>query len=195
VWVWFFRHQIVERGRSDSTLTVWRPGAPAHLRNPHSQRDLKHVLSCATRLLTYVSPVAGGRRPSAHITVMPQPARSLRHEYELYVEREIEAYKESVPRSVLLGIGDEAVRSLGEQPQFALTEMILWEEVDRIIARRIRLPAYAAWRRRRLRRLAAYRRPEHWGLSPDAPLMREVRDFTDGNVLLSAPRTEGSAHY
>lgn len=126
---------------------------------------------------------------------MPQLTRSLRHEYELYVEREIEAYKESVPRSVLLGIGDEAVRSLGQQTQFALTEMILWEEVDRIIARRIRLPAYSAWRRRRLRRLAAYRRPEHWGLSPDAPLMREVRDFADGSVLLSAPRTEGSALY
>lgn len=126
---------------------------------------------------------------------MSQPTRSLRHEYELYVEREIEAYKESVPRSVLLGIGDEAVRALGEQAQLTLTEMILWEEVDRIIARRIRLPAYAAWRRRRLRRLAAYRRPEHWGLSPDAPLMREVNAMADGHVLLSAPRTAGSALY
>lgn len=126
---------------------------------------------------------------------MPQPTRSLRHEYELYVEREIEAYKESVPRSVLLGIGDEAVRSLGEQAQLALTEMILWEEVDRIISRRIQLPNYAAWRRRRLRRLAAYRRPEHWGLSPNDPLMREVNASADGHVLLSAPRTEGSALY
>lgn len=124
-----------------------------------------------------------------------QPTRSLRHEYELYVEREIEAYKESVPRSVLLGIGDEAVRALGEQTQLALTEMILWEEVDRIIARRLRLPSYATWRRRRLRRLAAYRRPDYWGLSPDAPLLREVNPDGDGHVLLSAPRTEGSALY
>lgn len=126
---------------------------------------------------------------------MSQQTRSLRHEYELYVEREIEAYKESVPRSVLLGIGDEAVRSLASQDQLALTEMILWEEVDRIISKRIRLPSYSAWRRRRLRRLAAYRRPEHWGLTPDDPLMREVNAAADGHVLLSAPRTEGSALY
>ena len=41
-----------------------------------------------------------------------RPTRSLKHEYELFVEQEIENYKESVPRSVLLGIGDEAVSSL-----------------------------------------------------------------------------------
>ena len=41
-----------------------------------------------------------------------RPARSLKHEYELFVEREIENYKESVPRSVLLSIGDDAVRAL-----------------------------------------------------------------------------------
>ena len=35
--------------------------------------------------------------------------RSLRHEYDIYVEREIEDYKDSIPRSKLLGIGDEAV--------------------------------------------------------------------------------------
>ena len=34
--------------------------------------------------------------------------RSLRHEYEVYVEREIEAYKESVSRPHLLGIADFA---------------------------------------------------------------------------------------
>jgi len=77
--------------------------------------------------------------------------RSLRHEYELYVEREIEAYKESVPRSVLLSIGDEAVRSLAAEAQFALTELLLWEEVDRIIRLRLGIPSFQAWRRRRLR--------------------------------------------
>ena len=40
-------------------------------------------------------------------------SRSLKHEYELYLEREIENYKESVPRSVLLSIADEAVREIG----------------------------------------------------------------------------------
>src|SRR3569833_4548086 len=75
--------------------------------------------------------------------------RSLRHEYELFVEQEIENYKESVPRSVLLSIGDEAVASLSAQPQFALTELVLVDQVDRIIFKRLRLPAYNTWRRRR----------------------------------------------
>ena len=74
---------------------------------------------------------------------MPQrPSRSLKHEYELYVEREIENYKESVPRSVLLSIGDDAVRALAGEQQFALTELLLWDEVDRIIFKRLRLPSY-----------------------------------------------------
>ncbi len=126
---------------------------------------------------------------------MPQTTRSLRHEYEIYVEREIEAYKESVPRSVLLGIGDEAVRALTAQAQLALTEMILWEEVDRIISRRLAIPTYTSWRRRRLRRLAAYRRPEHWGLTADVAFVREVANRNDGHVLLSGADTERCALY
>ena len=62
--------------------------------------------------------------PSPH-----RPTRSLRHEYQLYVEQEIENYKESVARSVLLAIGDEAVAVLTSAPQFALTELLLCEEV------------------------------------------------------------------
>ena len=80
-----------------------------------------------------------------------RPTRSLKHEYELFVEQEIENYKESVPRSVLLCIGDDAVASLSSAPQFALTELLLCDEVDRIIFKRLRLPAYDKWRRRRLK--------------------------------------------
>ena len=69
-----------------------------------------------------------------------RPTRSLKHEYELFVEQEIENYKESVPRSVLLSIGDEAVAELSADTQFALTELLLCEEVDRIIVKRLRLP-------------------------------------------------------
>ena len=104
----------------------------------------------------------------------PRPTRSLRHEYELFVEQEIENYKESVPRSVLLSIGDEAVASLSAEPQFALTELLLCEEVDRIIVKRLRLPAYDTWRRRRLKLIDELRRPEHWGLRPDDVLVRAL---------------------
>src|SRR3954468_24648062 len=94
-----------------------------------------------------------------------RPSRSLKHEYELYLEGEIEDYKESVPRSVLLSIGDEAVRSLADQQQFALTELIVWDEVDKIIFKRLRLPSYVTWRKRRVKQLAELQRPEHWGLT------------------------------
>ena len=104
---------------------------------------------------------------------------SLRHEYELYVERELEDYKESVPRHALLSIGDQAVAALGTQSQLELTELVLCEEVDRIIRRRLNLPSYKAWRRKRLRKLAQYRRPEHWGLQPDAPLVRAAEGAVD----------------
>src|SRR5438270_1157841 len=99
-------------------------------------------------------------------------SRSLQHEYELYLEREIENYKESVPRSVLLTIGDDAVRALAAQQQFALTELLLCDEVDKIIFKRLRLPGYETWRRRRVKLLAEQRRPEHWGLSPDDVMVR-----------------------
>jgi hypothetical protein len=121
--------------------------------------------------------------------------RSLRHEYELFVEQEIENYKESVPRSVLLSIGDEAVAALSAEPQLALTELLLCEEVDRIIVRRLRLPSYESWRRRRLKLIDELRRPEHWGLRPDDVLVRTFRISTEGHVLVAGAPDEVSALY
>lgn len=111
--------------------------------------------------------------------------RSLKHEYELFVEREIENYKDSVPRNALLAIGDEAVRVLSAQPQFELTELVLWEEVDRIIKQRLRVPSYSTWRRRRLRMLERYRRPEHWGIEHDAALVRAIQPAAEAHVLVA----------
>src|SRR5919199_4649738 len=112
--------------------------------------------------------------------------RSLKHEYELFVEREIELYKDTLSRTALLSIGDEAVARLREQAQTTLTEMVLWEEVDRIIARRLRLPSYRAWRQRRLKLLAEYQRPEHWGLSPTGMLARALAAHAEGSHVLVA---------
>lgn len=121
-------------------------------------------------------------------------ARSLKHEYELFVEEEIENYKESVPRSVLLSIGDEAVSALTKQPQLALTELLLCEEVDRIIFRRLRLPSYSTWRRRRVKMLAEMRRPERWGLRPDDVLVRAVRPAPEGHVLVAGATDEAALY-
>jgi hypothetical protein len=123
-------------------------------------------------------------------------SRSLKHEYELYLEREIENYKESVPRSVLLSIGDDAVRALATQQQFALTELLLVDEVDKIIFKRLRLPAYVTWRKQRIKLLDELRRPEHWGLSPDDVVVRAVRTASaDARVLLAGAQMETPALY
>lgn len=123
-----------------------------------------------------------------------RPTRSLKHEYELYVEQEIENYKESLPRSALLSIGDDAVSLLSSAPQFALTELLLCDEVDRIIVRRLNLPKYETWRRRRLKLIAELRRPEHWGLRPDDVLVRALPQ-SEGRVLVAGAQDEASALY
>lgn len=124
-----------------------------------------------------------------------RPARSLRYEYELYVEEEIENYKESIPRNALLSIGDEAVAVLTAQPQLALTELVLAEEVDRLIFRRLRLPTYQTWRRRRLKLLREMRRPEHWGLQADDAVLRAVRARGDARVLIAGSAAEAPTLY
>lgn len=122
-----------------------------------------------------------------------QSPRSLKYEYELYVEHEIEDYKDSVSRGALLKIGDEAVAALRNEAQIALTEILVWQEVDRIIARRLRLPTYATWKRRRLKVLEEYSKPEHWGIDPDAALVRALKDSSDRHVLVAGAQREGPA--
>lgn len=125
----------------------------------------------------------------------PRSPKSLRHEYDLYVEEEIENYKDNVPRSTLLAIGDEAVAALAAHQQLALTELLLCEEVDRIIRRRLRVPSYSSWRRRKLKQVAELQRPEHWGLRPDDAVVRAVRPSADLRVLVAGANVDGPALY
>jgi len=100
--------------------------------------------------------------------------RSLKHEYGLFIEQEIENYKESIPRSAILAIGDEAAARLASQSQFTLSELLMCEEVDKIIFGRLRLPSYNAWRKKRLKMHKELRRPEHWGLTAGDALVRTI---------------------
>jgi hypothetical protein len=125
-------------------------------------------------------------------------ARSLRYEYELYIEQEIENYKESIPRAAILAIGDEAATKIAAEQQLALTELLLVEEVDRIIKSRLRLPKYDTWRRKRLKLHEEMRRPEHWGMSADHVLVRTIHTATaergaPGHVLVAGEAAERSA--
>ncbi len=126
---------------------------------------------------------------------MANRPRSLQHEYELYVEREIENYKESIPRHVILKIGEEAVNSLSSQQQLALTEILLCVEVDRIIRTRLRIPSFTTWRRRRLKALKEYSRPERWGMRPDSAIARAAQTVASGHVLVAGASEEGPAIY
>ena len=125
----------------------------------------------------------------------PHVLRSLRHEYQVFVESEVERYKDSVSRPSLLGIADEAVAALRAQAQYEPEELSLCAEVDRLIARRIKLPKYTTWQRKRLKRLAEYRKPETWGLAPDGPLVREIKPGSDTHVLVTGAECERAAIY
>lgn len=124
--------------------------------------------------------------------------RSLKHEYDLFVENEIEIYKDSISRTALLKIGDEAVSSLLSATQFAMNELLLCDEVDRIIRKRLRIPSYSTWRKREVKRLKEqeeFRRPEHWGLRADSTLAREVHVTAESHVLVAGPSAGNAARY
>jgi len=99
------------------------------------------------------------------------PPRSLRAEYEEFIEQRIEEFKDGLPRSAILGIGDEAVQELARAEQYTLTEILLQEQVDSIIRRRLRLPSYRRWRERHVALRAAQAQPTHWGLAPHDPVV------------------------
>jgi HJR/Mrr/RecB family endonuclease len=100
-----------------------------------------------------------------------------RYEYSIFIEDEIERYKDSISRADLLKIGDEAVAALhtktGRVPEFGTRdEFLLIDEVDRIIRDRLQLPSFAAWRK------------EHDLSARQTPAMLDVdgQPVTDGNI-------------
>ncbi|HEX2091374.1 MAG TPA: hypothetical protein VHG28_03190 [Longimicrobiaceae bacterium] len=73
--------------------------------------------------------------------------RSLRRAYLEWVEEQVEAYKDSVPRGDLLRMADEVVEELrvSDLGQYQLTELLLCTAIDRKIIRMLKLPGYRAW--------------------------------------------------
>lgn len=115
-----------------------------------------------------------------------RPPRSLKQEYQEFLLQRIEEYKNILSREELLEIGDEAVRELEESAagQYLLTEVLLLEHVDRIIARRLRLPSFPRWRQKHRALRAAQRAPTHWGLEPDGALIQGVRRLEPGDLAV-----------
>lgn len=117
-----------------------------------------------------------------------QPQRSLRQEYEEYVMERIEGFKNQLTRTALLGIADDAVRELEAEPQgqFLLTEVMVWEHVDRLIAKRLRIPTYSRWREKHVRLKRAQREPVHWGLPAQGPLTDLAARLEPGDICAVA---------
>ncbi len=121
-----------------------------------------------------------------------RPPRSLRVEYELFIEQRIEEYKDSLPRSDILEIGDEAMRELAGADQLLLTEVVLRDQVDAIIRRRLRLPAFRRWRDKYVALRAAQSEPSHWGLAEHDPVAELADLVEDGDVVLLVGASDGA---
>lgn len=127
---------------------------------------------------------------SVHAVQRPRttrrPPRSIKQEYQEFLLQRIEEYKDTLAREALLQIGDEAVRELEESSsgQYLLTEVLLLEHVDRIIARRLRLPSFPRWRQKHRALRAAQREPTHWGLESGGPLVSSARRLEPGDLAV-----------
>ena len=112
--------------------------------------------------------------------------RSLKQEYQEFLLQRLEEYKNTVPREELLQIGDEAVRELqaSAQDQYLLTEVLLLEHVDRIIARRLRLPSFPRWRQKHRALREAQREPTHWGFDRAHPIVPWASRLEPGDLVV-----------
>jgi hypothetical protein len=118
--------------------------------------------------------------------------RSLRSEYDQFIEQRIEEYKDSLPRSDILTIGDEAMQELAGTLQFQLTEVVLRDQVDAIIRRRLKLPLFKRWREKHLALRAAQIQPGHWGLSGHDPVVALADLIEDQDPVLVIGAADGA---
>ncbi len=126
---------------------------------------------------------------------MPTPPRSLKFEYAQYVDAEIEHYKYWVPRPVLMKLADDAVAAVSSGAQLQLSELVLRDAVNELIMRRLKIPNYDRWRRRRLKMLEQFRRAEHWGLAATQQLVNAVRPQDHPHVVVAGPHVEERTLY
>jgi hypothetical protein len=126
-----------------------------------------------------------------------RPPPSLKQQYHEYVLQRIESYKNSLGRDRLLEIGGEAATDMQEafSGQFLLTEVLMQEAVDRLIMKRLRLPAYGKWKLQHAQRRRAQREPTHWGLEPDGALAALLPRIEAEDIVLVAGTAAAPAAY
>jgi hypothetical protein len=126
----------------------------------------------------------------------PRSPQSLKQDYEEFILQRIEEFKNGLSRHQLMSIADEAVRELETEDQFLLTEMLMLEQVDRLIMRRLKLPPYRKWRERHLKLRKAQQEPTHWGLEPETPFadLAGRLDESDLALLLGTGATPAALY-
>ena len=70
------------------------------------------------------------------------------------------------------------------QDQYLLTEVLLLEHVDRLIARRLRLPSFQRWKQKHRALRDAQRQPTHWGLDAEHPVVSWTPRLEPGDLAL-----------
>lgn len=105
-------------------------------------------------------------RTGSRRTRKARPQPSVRQRYQQYLLQRIEDYKNSISREELLGLGNEAVDELQNDPegQYFLTEVLMQDTVDKMIVKRLGLPSFGRWRQKFAKLRQAQREPTHWGL-------------------------------
>lgn len=111
---------------------------------------------------------------------------SLQQQYHEYIMQRIEDYKNSLSRSELLRLGDEAARELqaGTSGQLLLTEVLMQETVDEHIKRRLNLPTLRRWRSRIQPLRQAQRDPTHWQIERTDPVALVLPRLEPGDRAL-----------
>jgi hypothetical protein len=141
------------------------------------------------RTISFWAPPVQYPRAGSTVTQPPSTA-SLRSLYLEWVEEQLEEFKDSVPRSELLTIADEVVTELqmNRKGQYQLTELLLLEEVDRTLFKRLKLPSFRTW-------AAAYRQGlRQQNGTRDLPPVTDPEPAGPVTALPSIPAAESAPH-
>jgi hypothetical protein len=80
---------------------------------------------------------------------MTIPAETPRQRYQAWIEEQLEECKAGLTREELLDLAEVAVDQLFDSPdgQYALTEILLCDAVNRLLLARLNLPDFRQWQR------------------------------------------------
>jgi hypothetical protein len=129
-------------------------------------------------------------RTAAAETMITYSHRSLRRAYLEWVDEQVEAFKDRIPRAQLLDLADEVCTDLrmSRGGQYQLTELLLCSAVNRRVFRMLKLPGFRAWCELQRQEALAPREPASYDLlaglaageepvpapSPDSPIAQRM---------------------